>query len=72
MKIKNEKKTTQLKMYRTVTSTNQTTAAAPLRPLKNKLSTHGTFNTRNKKKQIDSKRKERKTIFDKTIVRMKE
>jgi hypothetical protein len=53
MKIKNEKKTMHLKVYRTVTGTNHTTAAAPLRPLKNKLSTHGTFNTRNKKKRID-------------------
>ena len=47
MKIKNEKKTTQLKMYRTVTSTNHTTAATPPRPLKNKLSTHGTLGAKN-------------------------
>ena len=49
-----------IKLYRTVTNTNHTTSSSPPRTSINNLSTHGTFNTRNKKKQIDSKRKEKK------------
>ena len=36
-----------LKVYRTVTGTNHTTAAAPPQPLKYKLSTHGTLGAKN-------------------------